>query len=459
MANLPPVLKQYWTDANGNPLAGGKIYTYAAGTTTPQATYTDSGAGTASANPIILDASGFADMWLDPTLSYKFVVKDSSDVTQHTIDNVIGLLTANAVGTASIQDDAVTTAKIADDAVGADQLKDSVAVDADRAVTTNHIRNDAVTLAKLADQSIARAGTLNIGLAAGTTTNANDSIKITGASAALSSTNPGIVVVPSSTPGQLAVFEVTADVTINLTGAQWGEGTKGDLTDYVLSVYAINDSGTLKWGVGSVPNHALILNADDTATASSVTSAEKVLVNSALTADSTCTEIGWFKANFDDTGGASEDLWAVQTGAGDIRVGVRPPMWQKYTPAFTGFGTVNTQSFWWRRLGDSLQIKGRFVSGTSTATEARIGLPGSVVVDPAKVNGTLELGAPASVNASGATTMGWMTAIEPSVNYVCIGRQTSTTDYQTKVQASSLVAASGVVILTPATIPITGWDY
>ena len=42
MASLSPNAKQQFFDANGNPLAGGKVYTYAAGTTTPIVTYTDS---------------------------------------------------------------------------------------------------------------------------------------------------------------------------------------------------------------------------------------------------------------------------------------------------------------------------------------------------------------------------------------------------------------------------------
>ena len=45
-------------DNNGAPLAGGLIYTYAAGTTTPQATYTTSAGTTAHTNPIVLNSAG-----------------------------------------------------------------------------------------------------------------------------------------------------------------------------------------------------------------------------------------------------------------------------------------------------------------------------------------------------------------------------------------------------------------
>ena len=52
-ANLSAVPKLQFFDNNGNPLVGGKLYTYAAGTTTPLATYTDASSGTPNTNPII----------------------------------------------------------------------------------------------------------------------------------------------------------------------------------------------------------------------------------------------------------------------------------------------------------------------------------------------------------------------------------------------------------------------
>ena len=87
-------------DNNGNPLTGGKLYTYAAGTTTPQVTYTTSAGNVAHANPIILDAAGrvpgSSEIWLQ-FAPYKFLLKDSNDVTLGTWDNVSGIGAAETV--------------------------------------------------------------------------------------------------------------------------------------------------------------------------------------------------------------------------------------------------------------------------------------------------------------------------------------------------------------------------
>jgi hypothetical protein len=87
MASLTPTPKQQIYGSDGAPLVGGKIYTYSAGTTTPLATYTDSGAGTANTNPIILNSLGQANIWLT-TASYKFSVYTSADVLLYTVDNI-----------------------------------------------------------------------------------------------------------------------------------------------------------------------------------------------------------------------------------------------------------------------------------------------------------------------------------------------------------------------------------
>lgn len=95
--NLSPVggvAAQFFTN-NGVPLAGGKLYSYTAGTTTPATTYTSSNGSTAHSNPIVLDAAGRVsaggEIWLTDGLQYKFVLKDSNDVTLATYDNILGI--------------------------------------------------------------------------------------------------------------------------------------------------------------------------------------------------------------------------------------------------------------------------------------------------------------------------------------------------------------------------------
>jgi hypothetical protein len=92
--NISPVggAAAQFFDNNGVILSGGKIYTYAAGTTTPQATYTSSSGGTAHTNPIILDSAGRVpngEIWLTGGASYKFVLKTSADVLIGTYDNIV----------------------------------------------------------------------------------------------------------------------------------------------------------------------------------------------------------------------------------------------------------------------------------------------------------------------------------------------------------------------------------
>ena len=94
--NLSPVagVAGQLFDNNGDPLTGGKIFTYAAGTTTNQTTYTNASGGVPHSNPIILDAAGrvpSGEIWLTDGSVYKFVITDSSNVLIGTYDNVSGI--------------------------------------------------------------------------------------------------------------------------------------------------------------------------------------------------------------------------------------------------------------------------------------------------------------------------------------------------------------------------------
>ncbi len=87
MAALMPTLKFRPLDANGAVMPGAKLYSFAAQSDTPLATYTDEGAGSENQNPVVLDANGEADVWLS-TSSYKFRLDDADDVPVYTVDNV-----------------------------------------------------------------------------------------------------------------------------------------------------------------------------------------------------------------------------------------------------------------------------------------------------------------------------------------------------------------------------------
>lgn len=66
-------------DGSGNPLNAGCVFTFAAGTSTPLVTYSDSAGSTPNANPVILNSGGFPQsggIWLT-SAAYKFVVKST----------------------------------------------------------------------------------------------------------------------------------------------------------------------------------------------------------------------------------------------------------------------------------------------------------------------------------------------------------------------------------------------
>jgi len=87
------VAAQFFTNT-GAVLTGGKLYTYAAGTTTPLPSYTTGAGNVARTNPVVLDAAGRVpgggEIWIT-SAAYKFVLTDSTDVLIATYDNVYGI--------------------------------------------------------------------------------------------------------------------------------------------------------------------------------------------------------------------------------------------------------------------------------------------------------------------------------------------------------------------------------
>lgn len=194
MAILPPTFRQRYFSAGGLPLAGGKMYTYAAGTTTPLATYTDATEASSNTNPIILDANGECNLWLGG-FAYKIVLTDSNDVTQWTQDNI---------NQASI-----------DSAVSADLLE-----------------NLGITCQALPGPVI----TISVKTGAGNTPSPTDPIRVGFRGGSLSS-------------GLVSLVNITSPLAMNLAnGATLGQSS--GVTAYTY-VYLINNNGAAELAVSS----------------------------------------------------------------------------------------------------------------------------------------------------------------------------------------------------------------
>src|SRR5437868_1923063 len=75
-ASLLPLGKTQFLDNQGNPLAGGKVYNYIAGTTTFKNTWQDSAEATLNANPVVLDSAGRALIYGEGT--YRQIVRKAN---------------------------------------------------------------------------------------------------------------------------------------------------------------------------------------------------------------------------------------------------------------------------------------------------------------------------------------------------------------------------------------------
>lgn len=86
-----------FSDSLGVPLVGGTLTTYLTNTTTPTNTWQDQALTTANSNPVLLDATGSCVLWLDPAITYKFVLKNALGVTVWTDNNISGAGTATSI--------------------------------------------------------------------------------------------------------------------------------------------------------------------------------------------------------------------------------------------------------------------------------------------------------------------------------------------------------------------------
>lgn len=125
--------------------------------------------------------------------------------------------------------------------------------------------------------------------------------------------------------------------------------------------------------------------------------------------------------------------------------------WTAYTPTFTGFGTVSGVDAYWRRVGDTLELDIKFVSGTSQPTEARMSLPSGLT----SASGYNIRAAGYAVSQVSGSAL-WVALSENSVSYLTFGLQGASTGGLTKINGSGMVS-SGNALSFRASVRIAGW--
>jgi hypothetical protein len=91
---LSPIGNVQTIDANGDPLVGGTISTFLAGTSTPETTYTDDTGGTDQGVVMTLNSLGYptnGPVWMLGGVPLKFIIKNALGVTQSTFDDISGI--------------------------------------------------------------------------------------------------------------------------------------------------------------------------------------------------------------------------------------------------------------------------------------------------------------------------------------------------------------------------------
>lgn len=100
-SSLIPTVWQQALDDEGVPIPGALLYTYGAGTDTPQNLWLDSDRTVPADNPCEADSGGFfPPLWWSPT-GYKFVLNDADDVLVREADMVgdVGFIFSQNFGT------------------------------------------------------------------------------------------------------------------------------------------------------------------------------------------------------------------------------------------------------------------------------------------------------------------------------------------------------------------------
>jgi hypothetical protein len=127
--------------------------------------------------------------------------------------------------------------------------------------------------------------------------------------------------------------------------------------------------------------------------------------------------------------------------------------WTAFTPTYSGFGTVSSSSMFSRRVGDSLEIQGTFVLGTTTTAEARMTIGTGLTIDSTKVPSLRHCG---SVVRSTGVAAQYAPLMSGGNGYITFSINSASSDGLIS-RLGVDIGASGNTLSINALIPITGW--
>lgn len=174
-----------------------------------------------------------------------------------------------------------------------------------------------------------------------------------------------------------------------------------------------------------------------------------------LASNTTSVIVCVFVANQNATGGVTIAFDNFELSRKIAPTGAVITDWQSYTPTLTGFGTPTITESWWRRNGSDIEIRGKFVAGTTTLTEARYSLPSGLTSSDSTKIVSLQVCGTAVRSATGPEYLSVL--IEPSVTYLTFGASTAVYASQNKANANQIVA-TGNGVSFHAKLPIQGWS-
>lgn len=156
----------------------------------------------------------------------------------------------------------------------------------------------------------------------------------------------------------------------------------------------------------------------------------------------------------------------VSVGPTNVVQGTPVTDWAPYTPTFSaGFGTVAQVFMYYRRVGDTLQIKGSFQSGTIASSIGTFTLPSGLNIDTTKVGRAYvdQLGfgwrhtSPTSDLTTGTASVEHAWFYNGTTSVVQVGRQTVSGAFNNEVVTAMMGSGENLTVGL-ITIPIAGWS-